>query len=1127
MSLSGGFGDGTYTLNVNTGGSLIADLAANPIAPTSVSVTVDSALPLLQAVAFQRDLFGYQGVEDTHLDEALPDTEFSQTLQPGWQLEDYQSGQNRLALLQFQSIIGAGAGQIANDGQVSAAQLTYYGTTSVQSTPADLFEVAVPWVETVTPNTFGPVAGVQSSDYFGAVSERVSVAPPGPGAITLDVTSSLRNWVPDPASNHGWVFAPYGRNNSNFQSSEYSVAGERPLLSVYYFSATPSGGPVAAAGGDVAIVEGDSPLLDASGTTHPTENPATLSYAWDLDGDFVFDDATGITAPLPAASDDGVFTVSVKVTDSVGRSSIDSLSVVVENVDPALTVSAPAEITQGRPLSLILGAVDPGDDTISHWTVDWDDGPPEVFPGDADVVDHDYPTTLTSYTVTVSAMDEDGSYAVAPFVVTIVTEPLGPVADAGADLMAAEGALVSVDASGTTHPSQSIGTLTYQWDFDNDGKYDDGTGITSNFTAPNEEGSLVVGLRVIDDEFYVATDTLTLTIVNAPPTLTLSGPQLAGIGTQYLLMLASSDPGDDTITSWEIDWGDGNVETIPGNPPQWPHYYAAIPQQVTISATATDEDGTYASNTLDVTFSPAVVDNGDAGYSTPAGQWLPTTIFLPGASAYRDNIEVNFSSNPASQANWDFTGLLPGQFEVFVSWIPLAGISAQVTYDVYDGVQLEGSLTVDQNLLPVSQSWGGAEWENLGSYAVDNGSLTVTLSDPSGNLLIADAVRIVPTYTVDVGGPYLVNEGQPLALDASNSSNPFPADFVTYSWDLNGDAVFGDVFGETALVPWSALVALGIDDGPANFAPQVRMSNLSGASADSAAGSLAVVNVPPVLTIDALAYEALGVSYPVHLVTTDPSPADGQGTFTYEIDWEGDGTFEESFAGTDDVLTSHVYPTLGQRTLKAKVTDKDSGESLVVEHTVTIANAGDVNVDGTVDGLDANQVSTNFLVGSYMWTDGDLNGDGNIDGLDANLVSQNFNPGPSATALSTTTLSATPLSNTPTLAADINLDGTVDAQDAAIVAEHFGLLDATLEEGDVNGDGRVDGLDANFVSRHLAPQTASASASAAPVAQSPAAESALVQSPVVNWRALVLRRAHQEAVDHLFATMADDESDER
>lgn len=66
-------------------------------------------------------------------------------------------------------------------------------------------------------------------------------------------------------------------------------------------------------------------------------------------------------------------------------------------------------------------------------------------------------------------------------------------------------------------------------------------------------------------------------------------------GSLYVLSLAASDPGVDTITSWTITWGDGVIETVAGNPPSVTHVYADGPNTYTISATGTDEDGTFAS----------------------------------------------------------------------------------------------------------------------------------------------------------------------------------------------------------------------------------------------------------------------------------------------------------------------------------------------------------------------------------------------------------------------------------------------------------------------------------------------------------------------------------------------------
>ena len=139
----------------------------------------------------------------------------------------------------------------------------------------------------------------------------------------------------------------------------------------------------------------------------------------------------------------------------------------------------------------------------------------------------------------------------------------------------------------------------------------------------------------------------------------VSGDDFVAAGETYTLNLSGTDPGDDTITGWLIDWGDGSEKTeVDGNPPSVKHIFPGpLPyagdsepdkdvdgtdaarfannygktgeglfgdfdedgdvddddlavfganfgiidwDAYTVSATATDDDGTYSSNTLEV-----------------------------------------------------------------------------------------------------------------------------------------------------------------------------------------------------------------------------------------------------------------------------------------------------------------------------------------------------------------------------------------------------------------------------------------------------------------------------------------------------------------------------------------------
>jgi PKD repeat protein len=139
--------------------------------------------------------------------------------------------------------------------------------------------------------------------------------------------------------------------------------------------------------------------------------------------------------------------------------------------------------------------------------------------------------------------------------------------------------------------SASVGTVSKS------GNNADGTWSWSFPTTDGPDQSQKVTITANDGNGGVTTTSFDLTVDNVPPTLTISGSNSVDEGSVYTLSLSSSDPGADTITGWSITWDDGAVESISGNPSSATHTYADGPNSYTISATATDEDGTFDANT--------------------------------------------------------------------------------------------------------------------------------------------------------------------------------------------------------------------------------------------------------------------------------------------------------------------------------------------------------------------------------------------------------------------------------------------------------------------------------------------------------------------------------------------------
>src|SRR5207249_3651468 len=97
----------------------------------------------------------------------------------------------------------------------------------------------------------------------------------------------------------------------------------------------------------------------------------------------------------------------------------------------------------------------------------------------------------------------------------------------------------------------------------------------------------------------------------------------------------------------------------------------------------------------------------------------------------------------------------------------------------------------------------------------------------------------IPGPIASAGGSYRVLVGDSLTLDASATLNPSGAP-LTYSWDVNGDSVFGDASGINPTLTWSQLMALGIS-GPGGALVTVRVDDGHSATPSFARTTLTVV----------------------------------------------------------------------------------------------------------------------------------------------------------------------------------------------------------------------------------------------------------------------------------------------
>nr|WP_246357552.1 PKD domain-containing protein [Pyxidicoccus fallax] len=101
---------------------------------------------------------------------------------------------------------------------------------------------------------------------------------------------------------------------------------------------------------------------------------------------------------------------------------------------------------------------------------------------------------------------------------------LPPVANAGGPYYVEEASSILLDGSGSSDPEG--GPLTYAWDLDGDGDFDDAQEPSPSYFGTDGWIEYTVGLRVCDDAGACDSQTTSLMVGNAPPTALTLGPSV-------------------------------------------------------------------------------------------------------------------------------------------------------------------------------------------------------------------------------------------------------------------------------------------------------------------------------------------------------------------------------------------------------------------------------------------------------------------------------------------------------------------------------------------------------------------------------------------------------------------------
>jgi hypothetical protein len=502
-------------------------------------------------------------------------------------------------------------------------------------------------------------------------------------------------------------------------------------------------------------------------------------------------------------------TFTYTMVDSQGATSTATVTITIHGVNDNptdITLSGTHNISQSGGTNAVVGALSAADVDNSSHTFTLVSGTGDGGNGLFNIVG----TSLRandaaampagSYSVRIMADDGAGGTVEESFTIT-VTDDVAPSVPVDADTAdntvaesAATGMTVGVTASSVDTPTSGI---TYTLTDDAGGRFaiNPSTGVVSVAIGALLDGvaSHTVTVQAKDAANNISTQNITIGVSNISPTLGIIGASAINEGATYTLTLTASDPGDDTISSWSVNWGDGSVQTVTatygigGNSTRtfnsgtgrWEttttatHIYAdgdtaanGGPTVRTITATGTDEDGTYAAGN-----SVAVTVNDVA-----------PTITLGGASAINEGSTYTLTLGPIGPAGETLRDPLT---HVRVDWgggLPNThiGVGAQLT-------TLNSGGTID-----LAQFYA----DGPGTPPVAQIRVYLTNGDgvfEAGNKTF-QVTNLNPTGSFTNGGA--VDAGQPGYVEWYNVGDASTADAVllrySYDFDGNGSWELGD-----------------------------------------------------------------------------------------------------------------------------------------------------------------------------------------------------------------------------------------------------------------------------------------------------------------------------------------------
>jgi PKD repeat protein len=842
-------------------------------------------------------------------------------------------------------------------------------------------------------NAAGQTATASQALTVDNVAPTASLSAPTSGTAGQGLSFTASATDPSPVDtaagfSYSWSFGDGTTASGASVSHAYTAAGTYTVM----VTATDKDGGAGSASASVVVAAAQqAPPLQASITGVPVSghspegSAVTLGakvsggaagadgYAWSVTKNgAAFAAGTGASFTF-TPDDNATYQIALTVTDSAGHTATAGQGLVVDNVPPTASLSAPSSGLTGQALSFTASATDPSAvDTAAGFTYTWSFGDGTTASGAA--ASHAY-TSAGTYTVTVTATDKDGGTGGATTSVVVASPLQASVAGLPASGHSPEGASVTVNAQVTG----GAGAESYSWSVTKNGAaFAAGTGASFTFT-PDDNAAYQVTLKVTDAAGATATASQGLTVDNVPPTASLSAPASGTTGQALSFSATATDPSPVDAASLTYSWSFGDGTTASGAAVS--HAFAVV-GTYTVTVTATDKDGGAATATATVSvmqIPPAqMVGIADPSFST-TGAWSWYDYGYNGEGVMYTN-----AGGGSAVAQWK-ESITPGTYEVWTTWFSSGARASNAPFTILDGTNPLATVHVNQQLDPIGVTDNGSVWQELGVFNFTTNQMVLQLSNAADNEVVADAIR------------FQLNNGAPVSPALSITGTPSSGHSPEGSTVTLGSQVIAPNASGTVQYAWTATkngqpFATGsastfsfTPDDAGTYLVSLTVTSPSGATATDS-HILTVDNLPPSVTV-ANSFSGRA-EWQVQFAAqgTDPGPFDAA-NLMYAWNF-GDGTTGAGAAPT------HTYANPGTYSVTVTVTDPH-GATASATTTASIANLGPaasyiVTPYDNIPNFGANPTIVSVKSGSWsdptVWSLGRLPTTGDVVSIAANTT---------------------------------------------------------------------------------------------------------------------------------------------